>query len=175
MAHEDVQTLVDPSFKSFNTDGMCLQFRGVVMEGMRTVSESEKLEMDGDQAQQGLCEKVNSDVRESESPGVLGELPEVCIAMILSWLSPREVARLACVCRSFRAGSSFDSVWENILPPKYKDFLALDSDADPARFASKREIFDYLCNPMIMENNTQVSFTFLVLCYQIQGPSCLHC
>jgi hypothetical protein len=122
-----------------------VQFCDIVMEGMLTASEKKNLQMNDEQAQHGSyssdCDRVDSDERDDEvSEGVLGDLPEVCIAVILSCLRPREVAKLACVCRSFRAASNFDSVWERILPPQYKDFLARDPDAVPARFASKREI-----------------------------------
>lgn len=145
------------------------QFCDIIMEGMLTASEKKNLQMDDNQPQHGFCsgdcDKADSNERDDElSQGVLGDLPEVCLAVILSCLPPREVAKLACVCRSFHAASTFDSVWDNILPPKYKEFLALDPDAVPARFASKREIFDYLCHPMILENNTQVCVSFLVLC-----------
>ena len=147
-------------------DLVSLQLCDIVMEDMLTASERKSLQMDEKQAQQGSCsgdcEKVDSN---EVSQGVLGDLPEVCIAVILSCLPPREVVKLACVCRSFRSASNFDSVWENILPPKYKDSLALDPDAVPARFASKREIFDYLCNPMIFANNTQVCVTYVILCF----------
>jgi hypothetical protein len=138
-----------------------VQFCDIVMEGMLTASEKKNLQMNDEQAQHGSyssdCDRVDSDERDDEvSEGVLGDLPEVCIAVILSCLSPREVARLACVCRSFRAASTFDSVWENILPSKYKDLLALDPNVVPTQFTSKREVFDHLCNLVFFANNTQV-------------------
>lgn len=121
------------------------------MEDMLTSTERSNLDMDTHQA----AEASESGVSGNEQTQ-LGDLPEVCMAMILSFLSPREVMRLACVCRSFHAASNFDSVWENILPPKYKDLLALDPDVVPAQFASKREVFDHLCNLVFFANNTQV-------------------
>jgi hypothetical protein len=115
------------------------------MEGMLTSMERTDLEMD-----------THRDEASGNEQPSLGDLPEVCIAVILSCLSPREVARLACVCRSFRAASTFDSVWENILPSKYKDLLALDPNVVPTQFTSKREVFDHLCNLVFFANNTQV-------------------
>jgi len=130
------------------------------MEGMLTATEKNKLDMDSNQPQEsGEHDKFHSSNElgdEQSNEGVLGELPEVCIAMILSYLPPREVAKLACVCRSFRAASNFDSVWESMLPPRYKDILALDPDVVPAQIASKREIFDHLCKPIFLANRTQV-------------------
>ena len=123
------------------------------MEGMLTSVERNDLKMDTHRPQEALDSGVNGI---EQSQGALGDLPEVCIAVILSCLSPREVVRLACVCRSFRAASNFDSVWENILPPKYEDFLALDPDVVPSQISSKREIFDHLCNLVVFANNTQV-------------------
>lgn len=102
-------------------------------------------------------EKFESYGSEQSKGGVLGELPEVCIAMILGFLSPRDVAKLACVCRSFRAASTYDVVWERVLQrcPRFRDILALDPAVDPAQFTSRKQIFDQLCKPLIHANHTQ--------------------
>ncbi|KAG0576754.1 hypothetical protein KC19_5G105400 [Ceratodon purpureus] len=130
------------------------------MEGMLTNMERSELEMGiHDGLQEGSDNSVgdySGDKEQSSQDASLGDLPEHCIAAILSCLSPREVSRVACVCRSFRAASNFDSVWEHILPPKYKDLLALDPEIDPTQFASKKEVFDHLCNfPLVFEKKTQ--------------------
>lgn len=145
------------------------------MEGMLTATEKNKLDMDSNQPQQplesGEHDKFhsyefdsNEELDNEQSEVVLGDLPEVCLATILACLPPREVAKLACVCRSFRDASNFDSVWESMLPPRYKDILALDLDVVLAQIPSKREIFNHLCKPMFLANNTQVRVIYLVLC-----------
>jgi len=121
-----------------------------------TMETAAALEMGTPQQQQAL---VNCDDKgEKTSQGVLGELPADFLALILCHLPPREVARAACVSRSFRAASTFDSVWENValshLPNKYRELLALEP---AAQLASKREVFEYLCgNRVFFANHTQV-------------------
>ena len=162
-----VVTVVRDLFELFR-----LPFCNRVMEGMLTNMERSELEMGiHDGLQEGSDSSVgdySGDKEQSSQDVSLGDLPEHCIAAILSCLSPREVSRVACVCRSFRAASNFDSVWERILPPKYKDLLALDPEIDPTQFASKKEVFDHLCNfPLVFEKKTQVS-----ICSSINHLQC---
>lgn len=109
------------------------------------------------QKQQAILDSDNKG--EKRSPGELGELPADFLSLILSHLPPREVAKAACVSKSFQTASTFDSVWENValshLPIKFKELLA----RDPAlrSLESKRELFEYLCgNRMFFANQTQV-------------------
>ncbi|CAM6087891.1 unnamed protein product [Calypogeia fissa] len=90
---------------------------------------------------------------EPSSPG-MGDLPESCIASILRLITPRDVARLACVSRIFRNASYSDSVWQTMLPTFYEDILAQAPDA-PASTCSKKEIYDFLSTPVLLENGTQ--------------------
>ncbi|CAI9092169.1 OLC1v1027348C2 [Oldenlandia corymbosa var. corymbosa] len=53
-------------------------------------------------------------------PVGLADLPESCVALILSYLEPLEICRLASVNRNFRQASSADCVWEQKLPQNYK-------------------------------------------------------
>jgi hypothetical protein len=114
------------------------------------------LEMEASESHDQLASESGvSDDRTEKLPS-LGDLPEHCIAAILSRLSPGEVVRSTCVCPSFRAAANFDFVWEIMLPQKYQDLLALDPDVVPTQFASKREVFEHLCNlPLVFANKTQ--------------------
>jgi hypothetical protein len=93
----------------------------------------------------------------------LSDLPDICIAMMLACLSPIEVAKLACVCRSFYDASHSDLVWESFLPPSYHYLLALQPNPPP-EFASKKEVFDHLCKPFVTSNRIQV--------FASLGPKC---
>jgi hypothetical protein len=93
----------------------------------------------------------------------LSDLPDICIAMMLACLSPIEVAKLACVCRSFYDASHSDLVWESFLPPSYHNLLALQPNPPP-EFASKKEVFDHLCKPFVTSNRIQV--------FASLGPKC---
>ena len=76
----------------------------------------------------------------------LPNLPEACIATILSCLSPRDVAKAACVCKSYHLASQSDSVWASLLPPGHMEMLELITDPKPV-FKSKRDIYIYLTTP----------------------------
>ncbi len=93
----------------------------------------------------------------------LSDLPDICIAMMLACLNPIEVAKLACVCRSFYDASHSDLVWESFLPPSYHNLLALQPNPPP-EFSSKKEVFDHLCKPFVTSNRIQV--------FARLGPKC---
>ncbi|CAM6102085.1 unnamed protein product [Calypogeia fissa] len=93
-------------------------------------------------------------VQEEHSSTGMGDLPESCIASILRLTTPRNVARLAGVSRVFRDASHSDSVWQTMLPPFYEDILAQAADA-PARSCSRKEIYEFLTTPVLLENGTQ--------------------
>ncbi|CAM6062893.1 unnamed protein product [Sphagnum tenellum] len=83
------------------------------------------------------------------------DLPEICIAMMLACLSPVEVAKLACVSRSFLDASESDLVWERFLPPPpYIHKLLAVHPNPPSQFACK-EVFHHLCQPFVSSNHIQ--------------------
>ncbi|XP_076942568.1 F-box protein PP2-A13-like [Bidens hawaiensis] len=49
----------------------------------------------------------------------LSDIPESCIALVLSYLDPPKICKLARLNRSFRAASSADFIWEDKLPANY--------------------------------------------------------
>ncbi|CAM8934757.1 unnamed protein product [Rhodiola kirilowii] len=53
------------------------------------------------------------------NPG-LGDMPEDCVALVLSRLDPQEICRLATLNRAFRGASLSDAVWESKLPGNYE-------------------------------------------------------
>ncbi|KAF3636402.1 F-box protein PP2-A15 [Capsicum chinense] len=50
----------------------------------------------------------------------LDDVPEACIALVLSYLDPPEISKLARVSRVFRAAASADFIWQPKLPSNYK-------------------------------------------------------
>lgn len=99
---------------------------------------------------------------EKKSTGIgLGDLPESCLALVLSFLSPLEICRLACLSTTFRQASSADIVWESKLPQNYQVlanrilfFTDHASDSDIIT-KSKKEIFARLCSPNRFDCNTK--------------------
>jgi hypothetical protein len=90
----------------------------------------------------------------------LPDLPEACIARILSCLPPREVAKAACVCKSYHLVSQCDTVWGSLLPPHHMDVLDLITDPKPV-FRSKKDIYNYLTTPKFFAEGTKVCFVLL--------------
>lgn len=88
----------------------------------------------------------------------LGDLSQDVVAVILSLTTPKDIARLACVSRLYRAASRADSVWQKMLPPRYADVLAQAPEGALASTSSKKQVFDFLVNGVLLEHGTQVLF-----------------
>lgn len=87
----------------------------------------------------------------------LGNLPAGCIALILSYTSPRDVARLALVNHTFGEASGWDLVWENMLPFNYSDIVSLATDYRPLPpYSSKRDLYHLLCRQILLRDGTEV-------------------
>jgi len=72
-------------------------------------------------------------------------MPTSCIALILSYTSPRDVARLALVNHTFGEAFGWDLVWENMLPFNYSDILSLAMDYRPLPPCnSKKDLYHLL-------------------------------
>lgn len=100
----------------------------------------------------------------------LGDLPESCLALVLSFLEPLEICRFACLSTTFRRASSADIVWESKLPQNYQIlanrvlfFTDDDNDDDTSDSdiitRSKKEIFVRLCSPNRFDCDTKVRLT----------------
>ncbi|KAA8538880.1 hypothetical protein F0562_025572 [Nyssa sinensis] len=87
----------------------------------------------------------------------LYELPEGCIANVLSLTSPRDACRLSLVASTFRSAAESDAVWGRFLPSDYHDILgrAVDS-SQPLVFTSKKDLYFRLCDhPLIIDKGTK--------------------
>jgi len=89
-----------------------------------------------------------------ETSSGVPDLPEACIATILSCLPPREVAKAAYVCQSYHLASQSDLVWASLLPPGHMDMLELITDPKPV-FKSKKDIYNYLTTPKFFAEGTK--------------------
>ncbi|KAK2658681.1 hypothetical protein Ddye_005214 [Dipteronia dyeriana] len=89
------------------------------------------------------------------------ELPEGCIATVISFASPRDACRFSCVNSVFKSAAESDAVWDCFFPPDYRSLIS-DSDfcssSSPSlRFPSKKYLFLSLChNPNIRSLLTRV-------------------
>ncbi|KAK6777435.1 hypothetical protein RDI58_024152 [Solanum bulbocastanum] len=53
----------------------------------------------------------------------LEDIPEACVALVLSYLNPPEICMMGRINRAFHAASSADFIWESKLPSNYKYIL----------------------------------------------------
>lgn len=90
--------------------------------------------------------------------GDIYQLPEGCIANVLSLTSPRDASRLSVVATIFRSAAESDAVWDRFLPPDYSDIIYRSSDgAELVNVRSKKELYLYLCDhPLFIDGGTKV-------------------
>ncbi|KAJ3689436.1 hypothetical protein LUZ61_018600 [Rhynchospora tenuis] len=83
-------------------------------------------------------------------------LPEECVAIMVSLTSPRDACRLSAVSSTFRSAAESDVVWARFLP---SDYISLLSRAvHPVTYASKRELFFLLSGRHILIDRGKMSF-----------------
>lgn len=100
-----------------------------------------------------------SSIADGESPALklklkLGEIPESCMALILSYLDPPEICKLAGLNRAFRSASSADFIWESKLPSNYRyvyDELLERSFGE----LGKKELYAKLSKPVSFDGGTK--------------------
>lgn len=92
----------------------------------------------------------------------LGDIPESCVALVLMYLDPPDICKLARLNRAFRDASFADFVWEAKLPLNYKFIMgkALEEDDTTSSVAElgKRDIYARLCKHNLFDNGTKVSY-----------------
>nr|TKS11172.1 F-box family protein [Populus alba] len=91
----------------------------------------------------------------------LNELPEGCIANVLSFTAPLDVARLSAVSPMFKSAAISDVVWERFLPSDLESVLSTSPDGSLllASVSSKRELYFSLCDNPILVDNGRKSFS----------------
>ena len=94
---------------------------------------------------------------------MLVDLPEGCIANVVSLTSPGEACRVSMVGSTFRSAAESDAVWEKFLPHDYDDIVARAVAPRPPHFDSKKQLYLWLSDhPLIIDNATKVKL--LVIC-----------
>ncbi|RVX09029.1 F-box protein PP2-A12 [Vitis vinifera] len=84
----------------------------------------------------------------------LGDLPEDCVALVLSYLDPPEICKLAKLNRAFRGASRADLVWEPKLPSNYCLVIEKVFKDFPENLC-KKEIYARLCQPNPFDGGTK--------------------
>jgi len=88
------------------------------------------------------------------------DLPEGCIENVLSFTTPRDVARLSLVSSTFRFAAESDSVWDKFLPSDYHSIIS-NSDAEidnnSLSVLPKKDLYVNLTQkPLLIENGKKV-------------------
>ncbi|XP_047943960.1 F-box protein PP2-A13-like [Salvia hispanica] len=91
---------------------------------------------------------------EGEGEKGLGELPESCIAWVLSYLEASEICRVARVNTTFHRASLSDSLWESKLPENHEILLRKVFGGDPS-FSTKKDIYATLSTPFRFASHTK--------------------
>ncbi|KAI9084740.1 hypothetical protein K1719_033146 [Acacia pycnantha] len=84
------------------------------------------------------------------------DLPEACIAHVLSFTSPRDASRLSCVSSSFRSAADSDALWDSFLPPDCLSLLSRSSS--PPSFYSKKHLYFSLSHQPLLIDDGLKSF-----------------
>ncbi|CDP08882.1 unnamed protein product [Coffea canephora] len=85
----------------------------------------------------------------------LSDIPESCVALVLSHLDPPEICKLARLNRAFRDASSADFIWEPKLPSTYPYILKILLQDEPFTPLGKRDIFALLSKPNSFDAGTK--------------------
>lgn len=100
----------------------------------------------------------------------LDDVPEACIALVLSYLDPPEISKLARVSRVFRAAASADFIWQPKLPSNYKyifrELLGLKVDG-----LGLKDLYAKLSRPRSFDAGTKVCSFLLVSFYRIKNAN----
>lgn len=92
----------------------------------------------------------------------LGDLPESCAALILGYLDPPEICKLAKLNRAFRGASWADFIWESKLPSNYQTIVR-KVFGDGLENLGKRDVYTRLCQPNSFDDGTKVGYLSIFL------------
>ncbi|KAD4982714.1 hypothetical protein R6Q59_002343 [Mikania micrantha] len=84
----------------------------------------------------------------------LGDVPENCVALILNYMEPPEICKLARINRAFRSASTADFIWVSKLPSNYHH-LARKLLINDKNKLGEKEIFARLSRPVSFDSGNK--------------------
>ncbi|XP_040994338.1 F-box protein At2g02240-like [Juglans microcarpa x Juglans regia] len=92
---------------------------------------------------------------------ITSELPDECIANIISKTSPHDACRMSLVSRTFSSAAASNLVWEALLPPDHQQIISesVSSSSSLSTMLSKKDLYFSLCDNPILIGNGNRSFT----------------
>ena len=105
-----------------------------------------------------LCNQTTTTTTDSSDHAAsLLDLPRECVALILSFLSPRDLCTLSSVCRSLRLVADSDDAWQHRLPHCTTPPVAsLDR-----QLSTKKHIYFHLLRSQVLPVMLSFSMGFL--------------
>ncbi|KAJ6856304.1 hypothetical protein NC651_038030 [Populus alba x Populus x berolinensis] len=91
----------------------------------------------------------------------LNDLPERCVANVLSLTTHQDGCRLSAVSPIFKSAAESDVVWQSFLPNDLESILSADLDGSLllSSASSKKEVYFSLCdNPTIVDHGRKSIF-----------------
>ncbi|XP_047314472.1 F-box protein PP2-A13-like [Impatiens glandulifera] len=85
----------------------------------------------------------------------LEDIPENCIALVLTHLTPPEICKLAQLNRAFRAAASSDFIWDSKLPSNYRYILEKLSNNKDLSCLGKKGLYGNLCHHNPFDGGTR--------------------
>ncbi|XP_004302127.1 PREDICTED: putative F-box protein PP2-B12 isoform X2 [Fragaria vesca subsp. vesca] len=89
----------------------------------------------------------------------LQDLPEGCIANVISLTTPPDACRLSSVSRSFRSAAESDAVWSKFLPPDIPTNLSHSGPDAPNCRSKSKELYLALCHDPVLIDEGKMSFS----------------
>ncbi|KAM5561649.1 putative F-box protein PP2-B12 [Rosa sericea] len=89
----------------------------------------------------------------------LQQLPEGCIANIVSLTTPEDACRLSVLSKNFKSAAESDAVWDKFLPPETPTILSQSGESGLLAAKSKKELYLALCNKPVLINDGKLSFS----------------
>lgn len=98
-------------------------------------------------------------------------LPEDCILRILSFMTPYDTCNFATLSSFFRSIAESDQVWRHFFPSNYEDMLSRADAPIPIHLSSKKDLFFYLCDPILIDGGKNVNcFLSIIIFYIFHFP-----
>ncbi|KAK4802661.1 hypothetical protein SAY86_000864 [Trapa natans] len=85
----------------------------------------------------------------------LGDIPESCVALVLTHLDPTEICNLARLNMAFHSASSADFIWASKLPQNYRDITEKVLDEPKLLNSQIKDIYARLCRPNPFDGGTK--------------------
>ena len=93
----------------------------------------------------------------------LDDIPESCVALVLMYLDPPDICKLARLNHAFHGASTADFLWESKLPSNYKFIIEEVLEDESLMDLAKKDVYARLCRHNSFDNGRKVGSLSLSL------------